>query len=384
MRALLTLVLLFGLGVIPAEAAFNLTQSFREQVLVAPPGGLLLAPTVLEVPMTGLLRNPVQVAVTSVSTGQLVASLYQSNTQSEPIKFQVASQSGKIEYSLFDANYTTASDFYLLNDTETVTTLRVVSETPITSSALDLRLSNNVALPNSIKISALNDAGMLYVVVGNQRMTSERVNFLETVAREWVIELTHSQPLRLAEVSFLQTPVEQTRTESVRFLAQPGENYYIYFNPDTYVSLPSIETPNLVDNKGVISVTPGLVMANSYFRESDSDSDGLIDRFDNCVNVPNQDQIDINQNGRGDVCDDWDRDGLANNQDNCPDITNRTQDDVDSDGIGDACDTEESRFTERHAWVAWVGLAVAAGTILSMFLFIKRKEEEFEKVTEGE
>ncbi len=104
--------------------------------------------------------------------------------------------------------------------------------------------------------------------------------------------------------------------------------------------------------------------------------DGFPDRFDNCVSVPNPDQLDIDSNGRGDMCDDFDRDGLINNVDNCESLPNRDQADEDGDGLGDVCDEEESRLTEKHAWIPWVGLAAAAGTILTMFaVVLKRKEE---------
>ena len=82
--------------------------------------------------------------------------------------------------------------------------------------------------------------------------------------------------------------------------------------------------------------------------DTDLDSDGTVDRLDNCPIIPN-DQADRDSDGLGDVCDacptgdipspaDEDEDGVVDGCDNCPGIENRSQADGDGDGIGDACD----------------------------------------------
>jgi hypothetical protein len=68
------------------------------------------------------------------------------------------------------------------------------------------------------------------------------------------------------------------------------------------------------------------------------------------------------------VCDDFDRDGVMNSADNCPEDTNRNQSDVDADGIGDVCDPEESRITERYAWLPWVGIGLAGIVLVVLFV----------------
>lgn len=81
----------------------------------------------------------------------------------------------------------------------------------------------------------------------------------------------------------------------------------------------------------------------------DSDLDGFPDRplpcsdlnckQDNCINIPNSGQDDVNGNGIGDMCDfDSDGDGQPNDIDNCPLVHNPDQADTDGDEIGDACD----------------------------------------------
>ncbi len=75
-------------------------------------------------------------------------------------------------------------------------------------------------------------------------------------------------------------------------------------------------------------------------RQNDGDGDGLADSFDNCPDVPNPDQADLDQDGAGDLCDaDDDNDGVPDDVDNCPAAPNPAQLDRDGDGIGDVCDS---------------------------------------------
>ncbi len=88
----------------------------------------------------------------------------------------------------------------------------------------------------------------------------------------------------------------------------------------------------------------------------------------------------MNNNGRGDACDDFDKDGRINSVDNCPNKPNRDQKDTDVDGIGDVCDQEESRITEKYVWLPWAGMGFAALIIMGLFMVtikgMKKKEEE--------
>ena len=78
--------------------------------------------------------------------------------------------------------------------------------------------------------------------------------------------------------------------------------------------------------------------------ESDQDRDGVPDGLDNCPQILNPDQLNIDGVSRtgdslGDVCDnDDDQDGVADERDNCPRIYNPGQDDVNGNRIGDACE----------------------------------------------
>jgi hypothetical protein len=74
----------------------------------------------------------------------------------------------------------------------------------------------------------------------------------------------------------------------------------------------------------------------------DSDEDGVLDADDNCVDTPNPLQVDLDDDGLGDLCDD-DRDGDAvlDDDDNCPDFANTDQANADADGVGDVCDDDD-------------------------------------------
>lgn len=74
--------------------------------------------------------------------------------------------------------------------------------------------------------------------------------------------------------------------------------------------------------------------------DPDADGDGLDNPDDNCPLVSNPNQADADNNGDGDVCDDKDGDGWNVLEDNCPDVYNTSQTDQDGDGVGDFCDDD--------------------------------------------
>jgi MYXO-CTERM domain-containing protein len=88
--------------------------------------------------------------------------------------------------------------------------------------------------------------------------------------------------------------------------------------------------------------------------DADDDGDGIKDATDNCPKTKNAAQTDTDGDGKGDKCDaDDDDDGVPDGEDNCPLVPNADQLDGDGDGTGDACDgtgeTSVAADTEPHA-----------------------------------
>jgi len=75
---------------------------------------------------------------------------------------------------------------------------------------------------------------------------------------------------------------------------------------------------------------------------------------DNCPNIANSDQRNLDQDRLGDVCDnDDDGDGVLDVADNCPEIPNASQNDRNENGIGDLCDRD---FEEAPLFaITWGG-----------------------------
>ena len=103
----------------------------------------------------------------------------------------------------------------------------------------------------------------------------------------------------------------------------------------------------------------------------DVDNDSILNDADNCLNVFNPDQKDIDYNGAGDACDDFDNDGILNVNDNCQKVSNRRQIDDHRDGVGDACDDVDSRFFEQNQefFILLIVVIVGAFAFLSYKIF---------------
>ena len=111
-------------------------------------------------------------------------------------------------------------------------------------------------------------------------------------------------------------------------------------------------TPAFFLSEGFTSITAAaeLVAYGLGIFDKDLDNDGIKNDDDNCFIRGNEDQENVDNDGRGDVCDnDIDHDGIINERDNCPSVINPDQVDSDDDGKGDKC--------EALIFKPWLGLS---------------------------
>ncbi len=291
--------------------------------------------------------------------------------------------------TLVDDSYSSFHEFEVDQNGVGTAKLQFVYDQFVSSDNLKMSLGEYVALPTSITISYLDNNGDKKIALLNSRPTDQIVHFPKISSKNISVDLKYSQPLRINELDFEDEQVFNQSSTKIRFLASPENEYIIYTNPDRYKTIPLGEAPNLSSNDGVLFVGNFSLKSNDLYVPADIDSDGVIDQNDNCVNVSNPDQLDVNNNGRGDVCDDYDKDGVLNYVDNCQNDPNKNQADIDNDGLGDVCDGDESRITEKYPILVWGGIIFAVMVFVVMYTLsfrgmLKKKEEEAEITTTQE
>ena len=289
----------------------------------------------------------------------------------ETVPFTVT-KDGAIERNLTDQNTTTGTNFLMLpeGDVPQYSELEVTLSKPTVLTGVRLKLSSNSNSPKTVTVKGIDTTiGQDQVVFVNQASYQPVFNFPSQTISKLVITVSFNETIRLSEVE-LVTPVSPTSTQSVvRFLGKPQTDYVLYANKDRMQNtIPTAgEAGNLFARADFKIIRLPNPESNPYYQPADQDGDGLLDAADNCPRYQNVDQADKNNNGIGDVCEDFDSDGVVNATDNCPEDANSTQRDVDGDGFGDTCDGQESRFTEQNPWLPWAAMGLTGVIIAGLF-----------------
>lgn len=329
----------------------------------------LVVPTVVEVPFGNEFLERYDFAVFDQTTSSFEPYFFRREVLSteEALTARSFPETRNTEY-LLDGKTNTYTEYPLPETGGGEVKIILTSTSPIVSSGLTLLLDNFVALPSTVEIR-VGEGSEEKIVVAEKNVEKTTIPFPKTTASQWTIKFRYSQPLRIEELRLIQDDTKKISTQALRFLAQPGHAYRVYFDPDRFVAKYSVgEAGNLQSNTDVKILTDTVSKNNSTYAIADQDKDGIPDIRDNCVSVTNADQSDMDGNKRGDVCDDYDKDGVINSKDNCPSNPNYNQQDTDKDGKGDVCDTEESRITENNPWLPWV--AMGLGTLVVAGLFV--------------
>ena len=146
--------------------------------------------------------------------------------------------------------------------------------------------------------------------------------------RDWILRWRGDHVATLQAYLAAGQLVARTLPSAVASLAA---EHIFYDDNDgyTYVGFVDIDCDGVLDDPNA-PVDP------------DSDGDGVNDSVDNCPQIINADQNDLDGDGLGDACDaDDDGDGIDDGTDNCPELANSDQLDTDENAVGDACDPDD-------------------------------------------
>ena len=252
----------------------------------------------------------------------------------------------------------------------------IISSRVIDTNGLSIYIDKLTTMPQSIRLSIIEN-GKERLLLPYKNISNTNVLFPRIKANHFHIEIKYTDILRIREIIFNEINVSSLIVQNVRFLALPDTKYEVLYNSDKYVKIKTGEVPDLEKEKNPIKANIEII-SNIEYEKGDSDKDGVIDKMDNCIEVPNADQQDKDKNGKGDACEDFDKDGIINSKDNCPNVANKLQKDTDGDNKGDVCDSEESRFFAKYPWIPTLAITLV-GIIVFILIIITLKKDEKHK-----
>jgi hypothetical protein len=233
-------------------------------------------------------------------------------------------------------------------------------------SGILMHLADGVIPPKQVSIQGkFSMESEIFTPIINNFRFSTRVPFPTVKVKALELSFATSHFFRVSEIEILEpSKIEIEEKEDLIFFAKEGASYRFYAQPvfgqKSYAT--SHYQPLSVDTK-TPSFSLSKVTLNPDF-DNDFDDDGISDEIDLCPQVKDKTNQDVDQNGRGDVCEDPDQDRVFSHQDNCPFVYNPRQLDIDQDSEGDACDEEENRLTEQSDFWVLGGFGVAVLVLL--------------------
>ncbi|MDO8561461.1 MAG: hypothetical protein Q7S05_01400, partial [bacterium] len=174
------------------------TTAFRYYKNISPS---ISVPTVLEVPFSQESFTLPVFAVFNVTTSEFEPYLLKESVS------RVAT-GGSIEapgaagspYAIRDGNYETYLEFPV-RDVNNSAEVTFTFDKPIVASSLSFTLDTNVALPQTISITA-TVSGRPYTVLAPTRLSGTSISFPKTTSAVWHVTFGYVQPLRISEMNF--------------------------------------------------------------------------------------------------------------------------------------------------------------------------------------
>ncbi len=256
---------------------------------------------------------------------------------------------GKKE-NLVDGNYDTSLTFHPETDRKKEVTLNFDKLTDV--SGIFVKLADGIINPKTVTVKG-TFAGNKNVVIVNNKRFSYHIPFPKVSVTQLQISYNTPHFLRISEIEIIgQEEVE--KTDELIFFAEEGQTYTLYSNAhfgQKHYNAKKYQPLN-INNKTPIFSLPNSEK-NIIFND-DFDGDELSDNIDLCPKIPDANNLDIDNNHRGDVCEDPDQDNKMSAKDNCPFVYNPAQKDSDADKIGDLCDNEDNRISENSDYLLYI------------------------------